>query len=199
MAQRNSEALHNEAENIVKTKWVASWQNQQCGSAPSEDSDQPGYPPSLIRVFAVRMKKACVLSYPFSAQQRLWSDWADAQADLSFRWAQLFCWLCHEAAQITNWASSWENLSFAICDNNCTYHPVHPRSLISLSAFVVCCLDTLISILTTCMSKFSNLYLADWFESYQSQIPEDTFSCDVSHIYYTDEYWIVLWVPLFPT
>ena len=25
---------------------------------PSEDSDQPGHPPNLIRVFAVRMKKA---------------------------------------------------------------------------------------------------------------------------------------------
>ena len=34
-------------------------------------------------VFAVRMKKAWVLSYPLSAQRRLWSDWADAQADLS--------------------------------------------------------------------------------------------------------------------
>ena len=55
--------------------------------APSEDSDQPGHPPSLIRVFAVRMKKAWVLSYPFSVQRRLWSDWADAQADLSLRWA----------------------------------------------------------------------------------------------------------------
>ena len=42
---------------------------------------------SLIRVFAVRMKKAWVLSYPLSAQRRLWSDWADAQADLSLRWA----------------------------------------------------------------------------------------------------------------
>ena len=38
-------------------------------------------------VFAVRMKKAWVLSYPLSAQRRLWSDWADAQADLSLRWA----------------------------------------------------------------------------------------------------------------
>ena len=38
-------------------------------------------------VFAVRMKKAWVLSYPLSTQWRLWSDWADAQADLSFRWA----------------------------------------------------------------------------------------------------------------
>ena len=54
---------------------------------PSEDSDQPGHPPSLIRVFAVHMKKAWVLSYPLSAQRRLWSDWADAQADLSLRWA----------------------------------------------------------------------------------------------------------------
>ena len=43
--------------------------------------------PSLIRVFAVRMKKAWVLSYPLSAQWRLWSDWADAQANLSLRWA----------------------------------------------------------------------------------------------------------------
>ena len=39
--------------------------------APSEDSNQPGHPPSLIRVFAARMKKAWVLSYPLSAQRRL--------------------------------------------------------------------------------------------------------------------------------
>ena len=68
-------------------KWVAIWQNQQSDCAPSEDSDQPGHPPSLTRVFAVCMKKAWVLSYPLSAQRSLWSDWADAQADLSLRWA----------------------------------------------------------------------------------------------------------------
>ena len=33
--------------------WATSWQNQQNDCAPSEDSDQPGHPPSLIRVFAV--------------------------------------------------------------------------------------------------------------------------------------------------
>ena len=32
--------------------WAASWQNQQNDCAPSEDSDQPGHPPSLNRVFA---------------------------------------------------------------------------------------------------------------------------------------------------
>ena len=69
--------------------------------APSETSDQPGHPPNLIRVFAVRMKKTLVLSYPLSSQRRLWSDWADAQADLSLRWAhRSFCWFCHEAALI---------------------------------------------------------------------------------------------------
>ena len=50
-------------------------------------------------VFAVCMKKSWVLNYPLSAQRRLWSDWADAQADLSLRWAHmLLCWFCHEAA-----------------------------------------------------------------------------------------------------
>ena len=37
--------------------------------APSEDSDQPGHRPSLIGVFAVRMKKAWVLSYQMSASE----------------------------------------------------------------------------------------------------------------------------------
>ena len=68
-------------------KWAATWQNQQNECAPSEDSDQPGHSPSLFRVFAVRKKKAWVVSYPLSAQRRLWSDWADAQAYLSLRWA----------------------------------------------------------------------------------------------------------------
>ena len=35
--------------------WALTWQNQQNECAPSEDSDQPGHPPSLIRVFAVRL------------------------------------------------------------------------------------------------------------------------------------------------
>ena len=69
--------------------------------APSKGSDQPGHPPSLIRVFAVRLKKARVLSYLLGAQQRFWSDCADAQADLSLCWAHMpFCWFCHDAAHL---------------------------------------------------------------------------------------------------
>ena len=50
----------------------------------------------------LRLKEPRGLSYPLSGQRRLWSDWADAQADLSFRWAYMpFCWFCHDAAQIS--------------------------------------------------------------------------------------------------
>ena len=69
--------------------WAATWQNQRSECAPSEDSDQPWHPPSLIRFFAIHMKKTWVLRYPFSAQRRLWSDWADAQADLSLCWVHI--------------------------------------------------------------------------------------------------------------
>ena len=68
--------------------------------APSEDWDQPGHPPSLISVFAVRMKKAWVLSYPLSAQRRLirldgWPGWSESSLG-----AQSVCLFCHEAAHI---------------------------------------------------------------------------------------------------
>ena len=69
--------------------------------APSEDSDQPRRPPSLIRAFAVHIKKHWVLSQPLSAQRRLWSDWPNSQADMSFRWAHRpHCLFCHAAAKM---------------------------------------------------------------------------------------------------
>ena len=38
-----------------------------------------------------------------SKKRRLWSDWADAQPDLSLRWARMsFCGFCHLAAQMTS-------------------------------------------------------------------------------------------------
>ena len=50
--------------------------------APSKYSDQPEYPPSLIRVFTVRVKKAWVLGYPLSAQRRLRSACASTAKTL---------------------------------------------------------------------------------------------------------------------
>ena len=69
-----------------KDTWVASWQNQQCGCAPSEHSDQPAHPPSLIRVCAVHLMGSQGPKVSSCGQRRLWSVWADAQADLSFCW-----------------------------------------------------------------------------------------------------------------
>ena len=58
---------------------------------PSEDSDQPGHPPSLIRVFAVRSLGG--LGPKFTS---------GGQADLSLRWAhRSFCWVCHAVAQFS--------------------------------------------------------------------------------------------------
>ena len=69
--------------------------------APNEDSDQPGHLPSLIRVIAVPMKKAWVLSNPFSTQRGLWCPgWSE-----SLLGAQSFCWFCHEAAHIWKYMS----------------------------------------------------------------------------------------------
>ena len=69
-----------------KEIWAATWQNQQSDWRPSEDSDQPGHPPSLIRVFAVRSMGSLGPKLSSCGQWRLWSDWADAQADQSLRW-----------------------------------------------------------------------------------------------------------------
>ena len=44
--------------------------------APSEESDQPGHPPSLIRVFAVRSVGSWGPNVSSCGQRRLWSDWA---------------------------------------------------------------------------------------------------------------------------
>ena len=53
------------------------------------------------KVFTVCMKQASVLSYQLNAQQRLWSDWADAQADLSLHCAHMpFYWFCRAAGQL---------------------------------------------------------------------------------------------------
>ena len=79
--------------------------------APSKDSDQPGHPRILIRVFAVRMKKAWVLSYQFSAQT---DQTGRMQADLSLRWVHMpfvgfvMGWLI--------WAAPSEFVTYRLCE-----------------------------------------------------------------------------------
>ena len=92
-------------------------QNQQNDCAPSQDSDQPGHPPSLIRVFTVCMKKAWVLSNPLSAQWRLLRlggcpAWSESSLN-----TQSFCWFSHKAAHLTSMLKScstwdWQNAMY---------------------------------------------------------------------------------------
>ena len=89
--------------------------------APSKGSYRPGHPPSLIR-----MKKAWVLSYPLSAQWRLWLDWAVAQADLSLRWAHVSMVFCHEAAHMSrNLAVFFKNMKTKNDFGNISLFPWH--------------------------------------------------------------------------
>ena len=71
--------------------WAATWQNQPNECAPSEDSDEPRHPPSLIRVFAVRSMGSLGHQVSSCGQRRLWSDWADSQADQSLCWVYSHC------------------------------------------------------------------------------------------------------------
>ena len=102
--------------------------------APSHDSDQPGHQPSLIRVFAVRMKKARVLIYLLSAQQRwrklgsLSTHWAHSedsdQTGRKLRLIRVFagCKVRDGSLMRKNWATEitavfilkFEQLSFTI-------------------------------------------------------------------------------------
>ena len=68
-------------------------QTNKMTSAPSEDSDQPGHPSSLTRVFAVRIKKTLGPQLPIVM--------ADALVDLILHWVRWsFCLFCSAAAHM---------------------------------------------------------------------------------------------------
>ena len=70
---------------------------------PREDSHHPRHLPSLTRVFAVHSLGSEGPKLSSCGQQRLWSDRADAQADLSLCWAHMpFCRFCHTLAQMSS-------------------------------------------------------------------------------------------------
>ena len=123
--------------NETKLTWIYTYEpphdkTYKMACASSEDSDQSGHPPSLIRVFAVRVRKVWVLSYPLSTQQRLWSNcWADAQADLSLHWVhshfvgfvmrRLILWVSHKHAWLNGkLEKKWIHLSRSMIYPKCS-------------------------------------------------------------------------------
>ena len=103
---------------IYKT---ATWENAPTDMCATEDSNQHAYPPSLIRVFIVCMKKLCILSYLLSRmhQRRFRSDCANAQSDLNLRWLHMSEGTApHIAAYI--WNTTLIKRPYAICGQGMT-------------------------------------------------------------------------------
>ena len=85
------------------TVWATTWSNEQNECAPSEDSDQPGHPPNLIRVFALRSvgswgpKVSFMRTAKTLIRLRGCPGWSESSLD-----AQPLCWFCHVAAHRLN-------------------------------------------------------------------------------------------------
>ena len=93
----------------VSNTWAATWQNQQNECASSEDSDQPGHPPSLIRVFAVRVRK-------LGSSATHWCR-CPGRSESSLG-AHSFCWFCCVVAHIY---FLWEEITSLCLSLQCIY------------------------------------------------------------------------------
>ena len=89
MQDQPSPSFHHSASYVI-CMWASAWRNQQTDMCAHRRLRSTwASAASLIKVFAVRIKKPRSITYPLNAKRRLWSDWADAQADLSYRWAHV--------------------------------------------------------------------------------------------------------------
>ena len=88
--------------------------------APSEDSDQPGHPTGLIRVFAVHMKKAWVLSYSMNAQRRLirlggCPGWSESSLGAQSFWEEYARKrICNDCSVQIEYSVTWDNCSASL-------------------------------------------------------------------------------------
>ena len=72
--------------------WAAQWQNQQCGCAPSDDSDQP----DLCAQWVAKNPSFLHTDSEDSDQGRM-PSWSESSLG-----AQPHCWFFHEVAQLMN-------------------------------------------------------------------------------------------------
>ena len=156
---------------LCNTIWAMSWQDLFMAYANNKDADQPAHPcslisvfvipsidsiipepphdktnklacaPSLIRVFAVRMKKAWGLSYSLSIQWKLWSDWARVFAGRTVILLVLSCGISpnfETLASFCSWTGCFESNLVHISEDRFT-HDVTQMSLVTRKpVFGVC-------------------------------------------------------------
>ena len=86
---------------LVIRNWDSSWQNLQKWHVRSSKTQisldfRPVWSESSL--FAWRKLGSLATHW---AHSEVWSDWVDAQADLSLHWAHMsFCWFCHAVVHI---------------------------------------------------------------------------------------------------
>ena len=79
--------------------WATSWQNQQNGVL-AHHSDQSS--------LSTRRKLGSLVTLSVQIERRIWSDWANAKADLSLRWAHVFCYdAAHFNTQICKYTNTF--------------------------------------------------------------------------------------------
>ena len=86
---------------VGEYNWAYTWQNQQKDLCAQQRLRSAWAFAQSDQRLCCTHEKSVALSYPVSAQWRLWWDWVDAQADLSLRWAhRSFCWFCQAVTQL---------------------------------------------------------------------------------------------------
>ena len=81
--------------------WAVAWDFQQFDILTSVDSDEPVQPPFKLRTSKRCSVSSLTLIEYSSDEQRLWSDCAYAQADLSLCWSHIpHCWKSRVTAHI---------------------------------------------------------------------------------------------------
>ena len=126
--------------------------------APSEDSDQPWHPPSLIRVFAVRMTKAWDLIYPLKE-----SDYSDQTGQMPrLIWVFAGC-TCHFVDFVMR-RLKLSHITAKICwchmQTTKTSQAEHPPRLVS--AFFIRCLDSIIPIVCYVQNSVTHASFCSW-------------------------------------
>ena len=90
--------------------WVSCDKTNKMTCAPSEDSDQSGHPPSLIRVFVARMKKQLVISYVIA--RRTYHFVGFVVLRLIYCYWKCNCSIC----TCTIWTASSEFGTYRLCE-----------------------------------------------------------------------------------
>ena len=94
--------------------WATSWQNQQNDFCAQRRLRSAWASAQYGQSLRLRSVGSLGSNFASGGQRWLWLDLADAQADLSLRWAhRSFCWFCHAVAHF----SYWNHFS-----NDCVWH-----------------------------------------------------------------------------